>query len=61
MVSLCDGLELNMVAEGIETEAHRQLLVDIGCEVAQGFLFHEPMKFDDVDRVLQDHADKLEE
>ena len=61
MVSLCDGLELNMVAEGIETEAHRQLLVDIGCEVAQGFLFHEPMKFDDVDRVLQDHADKPEE
>ena len=61
MVSLCAGLELNMVAEGIETESHRQLLVDIGCDVAQGFLFHKPMAVDDVDRVLERHFKKPKE
>jgi EAL domain-containing protein (putative c-di-GMP-specific phosphodiesterase class I) len=31
------------VAEGIETEQQRDLLVTLGCDVGQGFLLGRPM------------------
>ena len=39
------GHELNMkvVAEGIETEAVYRMLVDLGCDIAQGFYIARPM------------------
>lgn len=43
IASLCEGLEMEMVAEGIETIAHQQLVQGVGCKVAQGFLFYHPM------------------
>ena len=36
-------LDLNIVAEGIETEAQRQVLRDLGCHLGQGFLFSRPV------------------
>jgi len=36
------------VAEGIETEAQRAHLVNMGCAIGQGFLFARPMSVDDV-------------
>lgn len=37
-----------VVAEGIETEAQRAHLVNMGCAIGQGFLFARPMSVDDV-------------
>jgi diguanylate cyclase (GGDEF)-like protein/PAS domain S-box-containing protein len=51
--SLCQGLSLKMVAEGIENETHQQLVQDIGCDIAQGFLFHKPLPISEVTDILR--------
>ncbi len=40
---LARQLNLSVTAEGIETEAHRDLLVELGCDMLQGFLFSRPL------------------
>ena len=36
-------LGLKVVAEGVETKVQRALLVDAGCDFAQGYMFARPM------------------
>ncbi len=43
MIALADGLGLQALAEGIETDAQRRWLVDHGCPLGQGFLFSRPV------------------
>ncbi|MCE8039955.1 EAL domain-containing protein [Halomonas sp. MCCC 1A11062] len=43
MVDLSRNLGKRCVAEGIETQAQRHFLLELGCEVAQGYLFAKPM------------------
>lgn len=42
ILALAHALRLSVVAEGVETEAQRQLLVDLGCDVLQGYLTGRP-------------------
>ena len=42
-LGLARGLRLRTVAEGVETEQQRDLLVAGGCDTAQGYLFAKPM------------------
>lgn len=46
VISLAHGLELEVVAEGVETEAQLALLADKGCTHAQGYLLGRPMPID---------------
>jgi EAL domain-containing protein (putative c-di-GMP-specific phosphodiesterase class I) len=39
---LCRDLGILVVAEGVETEAERQVLVELGCDLLQGFLLGRP-------------------
>jgi len=41
-VQLAHALGLVSVAEGVETSAQRDVLVELGCQVAQGYLFAKP-------------------
>jgi diguanylate cyclase (GGDEF)-like protein len=43
VVGLAHALKLKVVAEGVENERQQMLLVDIGCDELQGFLFARPM------------------
>jgi len=43
IVGLARNLDLNVVAEGVETTDQHQLLALAGCGSAQGYLFAEPM------------------
>ena len=42
-VEMAHALDLLVVAEGVETEAQRDCLQALGCDVAQGFLFSRPV------------------
>jgi diguanylate cyclase (GGDEF)-like protein len=42
------GMELDVVAEGVETRAQRELLRLSGCHWGQGFLFAEPLPADEI-------------
>lgn len=44
--SLCEGLSITMICEGVETEAQRAFLAEIGCEQGQGYLFGRPQDND---------------
>jgi EAL domain-containing protein (putative c-di-GMP-specific phosphodiesterase class I) len=44
IVSLCRDLGIEMIAEGIETEAERDALVGLGGDLCQGYLFARPDK-----------------
>ena len=48
VVSLAHALELRVVAEGVETEGQRDILVRLGCDELQGFLFARPMPASDL-------------
>ena len=43
MLELARALGLRVVAEGVETPAQRDALRQMGCEMAQGYLFGRPM------------------
>jgi len=43
IVQMAHSLEMRVVAEGVETVAQRDLLVSMGCDELQGYLFARPM------------------
>jgi EAL domain-containing protein (putative c-di-GMP-specific phosphodiesterase class I) len=42
LVTLCMDLGMLVVAEGVETVEEREALVDLGCDLLQGYLFARP-------------------
>ena len=46
MITLGHQLNLNIVAEGVETEKQLQLLKKMKCDSIQGFLFSKPISFE---------------
>ena len=46
MVALAAALGLAVTAEGIETDAQRVALLELGCRVGQGYLFARPAPID---------------
>lgn len=42
MARLCRDLGILVVAEGVETAAEKDVLVDLGCDLLQGYLFGRP-------------------
>ncbi|MEV4351888.1 bifunctional diguanylate cyclase/phosphodiesterase [Actinoplanes sp. NPDC049596] len=42
VVTLCDGLNIKVVAEGIETPSRAAALAELGCLLGQGYLFGQP-------------------
>jgi EAL domain-containing protein (putative c-di-GMP-specific phosphodiesterase class I) len=49
---LAKDLGMTTVADGIETDAHRQAALDAGCELMQGLLFFKPASSDEFARAL---------
>ena len=43
VISIGRALNLSVVAEGVETEAQRNTLLRLGCQIGQGWLFGRPM------------------
>ena len=43
VIELAHTLEMEVIAEGVENEAQATLLKEMGCDLAQGFHFSEPL------------------
>lgn len=54
IVGLAQSLGLNVVAEGVETEAQRELLTRFGCECYQGHLFCKALPIEALEVFIQD-------
>ncbi|MEO3922948.1 bifunctional diguanylate cyclase/phosphodiesterase [Micromonosporaceae bacterium B7E4] len=54
IIRLAGTLGLDIIAEGVETEAVRTILLDMGCASGQGYLFARPLQDRDVLRWLGD-------
>jgi diguanylate cyclase len=44
IVDMAHALKLKVVAEGVETKKQRDILVEMGCDELQGYLFAKPMR-----------------
>jgi EAL domain-containing protein (putative c-di-GMP-specific phosphodiesterase class I) len=53
IISLAHTLELDVVAEGVETEEQLNFLKSQICDEIQGFLFSRPLPFDELDLILK--------
>ena len=53
IISLAHGLGLQVIAEGVETEAQRDFLAAHECHAYQGYLFGHPAPIGDFDRLLE--------
>ncbi|MDO8892065.1 MAG: EAL domain-containing protein [Sulfurimicrobium sp.] len=52
IVNLGQNLGLNVIAEGVETEAQRDFLEKNGCHAFQGFLYSQPLPLEEFERFL---------
>jgi EAL domain-containing protein (putative c-di-GMP-specific phosphodiesterase class I) len=52
IIVMAHKLGLRVIAEGVETEQQRALLIAAGCDYGQGYLFARPMPADQFDALL---------
>ncbi|MDL2408522.1 EAL domain-containing protein [Rhizobium calliandrae] len=54
IVSLARILALDVIAEGVETEAQAHFLSEAGCHAIQGYLFSRPIPAEEMTRVMRE-------
>jgi diguanylate cyclase (GGDEF)-like protein/PAS domain S-box-containing protein len=54
IIGMAHSLNLQVVAEGVETEDQRAFLSDLGCNCGQGFLFSLPLAPDQLSQTLRE-------
>jgi EAL domain-containing protein (putative c-di-GMP-specific phosphodiesterase class I) len=55
IIAMCDGLNLAVVAEGIEEKADADKLNELGCAMGQGYYYGRPADSAVTLRYLQEH------
>lgn len=53
IIAMAHSLDINVIAEGVETEEQRQYLKDNGCMHYQGYLFGKPMPIEALDALIK--------
>ena len=54
IIDLGRNLGLNVIAEGVETEAHRAWLEEQGCHAFQGYLFSRPQPLEELEAMIME-------
>jgi EAL domain-containing protein (putative c-di-GMP-specific phosphodiesterase class I) len=52
IISMADRLGLDCVAEGVETSLQSRVLLQRGCNTAQGYFFSPPLPAEDIERMM---------
>lgn len=52
IVGLAEAMDLEVVAEGVETEPAARILLELGCTRAQGYLFSRPVPREEIEQLL---------
>ncbi len=53
IIAMARGLDLDIIAEGVETEEQRQLLIAKGCKFYQGYLFSRPIPIEQFELLIE--------
>ncbi len=48
LIDVANQLGIHTLCEGMETEEQKQFLIEAGCELAQGYLYHKPEPLDTI-------------
>ena len=59
IISLAQNLDLDVVAEGIETREQRRILQELGCPFGQGYLFAKPLEAEQATKLLLSEAKEI--
>lgn len=52
IIVMAHKLDMKVIAEGVETAEQRDLLLSVGCDYAQGYLFSKPVPADEFEKML---------
>ena len=58
IIDLSVGLELEVLAEGVETKKQFEILRDLGCQIIQGYYFSKPISSDDAKNLMIKKAEE---
>jgi EAL domain-containing protein (putative c-di-GMP-specific phosphodiesterase class I) len=53
IIAMAKNLNLDVIAEGVETEQQLRILKDKGCSQFQGFLYGKPVPVEEFDLALE--------
>ena len=59
IINLAKSLDIGLVAEGVETEAQVEFLLDRDCTIGQGYLFSRPIPADEFTQLLDDYQGQI--
>ena len=64
IIALAHSLDIEVIAEGVETESHVETLTQMSCDQAQGYFYSRPLKLPDLEifslRSLQGSPSSIE-
>jgi EAL domain-containing protein (putative c-di-GMP-specific phosphodiesterase class I) len=58
IIDLAKSLDLNVIAEGVETEEQKQIILNSGCQYIQGYLISKAVPEAQIDQLLELHNKK---
>ncbi|MEY4140469.1 MAG: cyclic diguanylate phosphodiesterase [Pseudomonadota bacterium] len=57
VIALGHNLNMTVIAEGVETQAQHQFLMDCGCELFQGYLFSKALPIEEFNAYVRSKLD----
>lgn len=53
IILMAESLNLDVIAEGVESQEHVDTLTELGCYLIQGYFYSKPMKVAEINEVIQ--------
>ncbi|MBA4395491.1 MAG: GGDEF domain-containing response regulator, partial [Desulfobacca sp.] len=59
IIEMAHAMDANVIAEGIESREQMQVLINLGCDIGQGYLFSRPKPPHEIIKILNNPIVKL--